>query len=121
MGNIRILSRAGYQDISAWREEALNNINSTIRMSYDDAKFDMTQFTVVEMNIYTDDNFQVASPILIFSKANGKLIAFDGGFYLSVVEATLDIAEATYYYSLDGDSELLLTGKFVIVENPKTT
>lgn len=121
MGNIKIFSRAGYQDLSAWREQALTNVNSSTKMSWDNAKFDLTAFTAVTLNVYTQEEFDAAAPILTFSTGAGTLIALDGGFYLSVPAATMDVAGNTYYYSLDGDDELLLTGKFVINENPKQT
>jgi hypothetical protein len=119
MGNIKIFSRAGYQDLSVWRNQALTNVNSSTKMSWNDAKLDLTLFTTVVIDVFAEDNFQTAAPILSFSVAGGTIVPLDGGFYLSVPAATLDIEGNTYYYSMQGDSELLLTGKFVINEQPE--
>ena len=120
MGNIKILSRSGYQDLNIWREQALNINNSSTKMSWDGVKFDMTAFTLVELNVHVDPEFDAAAPILIFATSNGRFIPLNGGFYLSCAEAVTDIVEDTYYYSLLGDGELLLSGKFVISEYAKT-
>lgn len=119
MGNISILSKAGHQDLSAYREQALNASNSSVRMSYDSSSFDATVYTTFELDVFAEEGFTLNSPIISLSKASGTLVPVVGGFYMVVIASIMDIPEKIYYYSLVGDSELLLSGKFVIQEHPK--